>query len=140
MKKKKSFVSKQTYMHIIYIEFYISVWMISYLAALAGWNETDLDISWKGKESKIVFCFTHHPRTENSKLNAWSLEARFMVGYINTLIKISCVSFYLQAVFRRYLRPEKDYLSFSLIYKKGERSLDLVWIHIHFEFKFVNFI
>ena len=49
-----------------------------------------------------------------------------MVGYINTLIKISCVSFYLQAVFRRYLRPEKDYLSFSLIYKKGERSLDLV--------------
>ncbi|KAK7243074.1 hypothetical protein RIF29_37858 [Crotalaria pallida] len=30
------------------------------------------------------------------------------------------------AVFRRYLRPEKDYLSFSLIYKKGERSLDLI--------------
>ncbi|GAB4843118.1 hypothetical protein Ancab_013094 [Ancistrocladus abbreviatus] len=30
------------------------------------------------------------------------------------------------AVFRRYLRPEKDYLSFSLIYKNGERSLDLI--------------
>ncbi|KAF1897909.1 hypothetical protein Lal_00032671 [Lupinus albus] len=30
------------------------------------------------------------------------------------------------AVFRRYLRPEKDYLSFSLIHKKGERSLDLI--------------
>ncbi|MCH88843.1 E3 ubiquitin-protein ligase HERC2-like, partial [Trifolium medium] len=30
------------------------------------------------------------------------------------------------AVFRRFLRPEKDYLSFSLIYKKGERSLDLI--------------
>ncbi|XP_027366285.1 PH, RCC1 and FYVE domains-containing protein 1-like [Abrus precatorius] len=30
------------------------------------------------------------------------------------------------AVFRRYLRPEKDYLSFSLIFKKGERSLDLI--------------
>ncbi|KAG2617793.1 PH, RCC1 and FYVE domains-containing protein 1-like [Panicum virgatum] len=30
------------------------------------------------------------------------------------------------AVFRRFLRPEKDYLSFSLIYKKGQRSLDLV--------------
>ncbi|RDX68758.1 PH, RCC1 and FYVE domains-containing protein 1, partial [Mucuna pruriens] len=30
------------------------------------------------------------------------------------------------AVFKRYLRPEKDYLSFSLIYKKGERSLDLI--------------
>lgn len=30
------------------------------------------------------------------------------------------------AVFRRYLRPEKDYLSFSLIYKNSERSLDLI--------------
>uniref|UniRef100_A0A804Q510 Regulator of chromosome condensation (RCC1) family protein n=1 Tax=Zea mays TaxID=4577 RepID=A0A804Q510_MAIZE len=30
------------------------------------------------------------------------------------------------AVFRRFLRPEKDYLSFSLIYKNGQRSLDLV--------------
>ncbi|CAJ2673854.1 unnamed protein product [Trifolium pratense] len=30
------------------------------------------------------------------------------------------------AVFRRFLRPEKDYLSFSLIHKKGERSLDLI--------------
>lgn len=30
------------------------------------------------------------------------------------------------AVFRRYLRPEKDYLSFSLIYNKGKRSLDLI--------------
>ncbi|KAL6849003.1 hypothetical protein ACP4OV_021586 [Aristida adscensionis] len=29
-------------------------------------------------------------------------------------------------VFRRFLRPEKDYLSFSLIYKNGQRSLDLV--------------
>lgn len=32
----------------------------------------------------------------------------------------------LQAVFQRYLRPEKDYLSFSLIYNNGKRSLDLV--------------
>lgn len=30
------------------------------------------------------------------------------------------------AVFRRFLRPEKDYLSFSLIYKNGQRSLDLL--------------
>ncbi|XP_047335805.1 PH, RCC1 and FYVE domains-containing protein 1-like [Impatiens glandulifera] len=30
------------------------------------------------------------------------------------------------AVFRRYLRPEKEYLSFSLIYNNGERSLDLI--------------
>jgi hypothetical protein len=31
-----------------------------------------------------------------------------------------------QAVFQRYLRPEKDYVSFSLIYNNGKRSLDLV--------------
>ncbi|KAF5807639.1 putative regulator of chromosome condensation 1/beta-lactamase-inhibitor protein II [Helianthus annuus] len=30
------------------------------------------------------------------------------------------------AVFRRYLRPDKDYLSFSLIYNNGKRSLDLI--------------
>ncbi|MBA0864601.1 hypothetical protein Goshw_004534 [Gossypium schwendimanii] len=30
------------------------------------------------------------------------------------------------AVFQRYLRPEKDYLSFSLIYNNGKRSHDLV--------------
>ncbi|KAL5781708.1 hypothetical protein ACOSP7_006737 [Xanthoceras sorbifolium] len=30
------------------------------------------------------------------------------------------------AVFKRYLRPEKDYLSFSLVYNNGERSLDLI--------------
>ncbi|KAB2635159.1 hypothetical protein D8674_025693 [Pyrus ussuriensis x Pyrus communis] len=34
------------------------------------------------------------------------------------------------AVFQRYLRPEKDYLSFSLPCNNGKRSLDLaqVWI------------
>ncbi|KAL3840104.1 hypothetical protein ACJIZ3_024695 [Penstemon smallii] len=30
------------------------------------------------------------------------------------------------AVFQRYLRPDKDYLSFSLIYNDGKRSLDLI--------------
>ncbi|KAE9618205.1 putative chromatin regulator PHD family [Lupinus albus] len=30
------------------------------------------------------------------------------------------------AVFRRYLQPEKDYLSFSLLYNNGERTLDLI--------------
>nr|XP_043627387.1 PH, RCC1 and FYVE domains-containing protein 1-like [Erigeron canadensis] len=29
-------------------------------------------------------------------------------------------------VFKRYRRPEKEYLSFSLIYENGERSLDLI--------------
>ncbi|KAK7279227.1 hypothetical protein RJT34_24273 [Clitoria ternatea] len=45
-------------------------------------------------------------------------------------LKLSSVSHIIPgqrtAVFRRFLRPEKDYLSFSLIHKKGERSLDLI--------------
>ncbi|XP_010532647.1 PREDICTED: uncharacterized protein LOC104808625 [Tarenaya hassleriana] len=45
-------------------------------------------------------------------------------------LKLSAVSKILPgqrtAVFRRYLRPEKDYLSFSLLYNNGERSLDLI--------------
>ncbi|CAO2834054.1 unnamed protein product [Amaranthus hypochondriacus] len=45
-------------------------------------------------------------------------------------IKLSCVSRIIPgqrtAVFRRYLRPDKDYLSFSLIYNNGKRSLDLI--------------
>lgn len=31
-----------------------------------------------------------------------------------------------QAVFKRFLRPDKDYLSFSLLYNNAKRSLDLV--------------
>ncbi|XP_048446257.1 PH, RCC1 and FYVE domains-containing protein 1-like isoform X2 [Pyrus x bretschneideri] len=34
------------------------------------------------------------------------------------------------AVFHRYLRPEKDYLSFSLPYNNGTRSLDLGGKHL----------
>lgn len=45
-------------------------------------------------------------------------------------IKISCFSRIIPgqrtAVFKRYLRPDKDYLSFSLIYNNGKRSLDLI--------------
>lgn len=38
----------------------------------------------------------------------------------------------MQPVFKRYLRPEKEYLSFSLIYNNGERSLDLVGEIVNF--------
>lgn len=45
-------------------------------------------------------------------------------------LKLACVSKIIPgqrtAVFQRYLRPEKDYLSFSLIYNNGKRSLDLI--------------
>ncbi|CAN6444906.1 unnamed protein product [Victoria cruziana] len=45
-------------------------------------------------------------------------------------LKIASVSIIIPGqrtpIFKRYLCPEKDYLSFSLIYDNGERSLDLV--------------
>lgn len=56
----------------------------------------------------------------------------------------------IQAVFRRYLCSEKEYLSFSLIYNNGERSLDLVSktkpLHFecnilsHCDFRFSSFV
>lgn len=39
---------------------------------------------------------------------------------------MTVMNFLPQAVFQRYLRPDKEYLSFSLIYNNGKRSLDLV--------------
>jgi len=45
------------------------------------------------------------------------------------------VTIYLKVVFRRYLQPEKDYLSFSLVYNNGERTLDLVRKHIDSAFQ-----
>ncbi|KAA8548816.1 hypothetical protein F0562_000500 [Nyssa sinensis] len=46
------------------------------------------------------------------------------------ILKLSSVSRIIPgqrtAVFRRYSRPEKEYLSFSLLYNNGERSLDLI--------------
>ncbi|WOK94635.1 hypothetical protein Cni_G03340 [Canna indica] len=45
-------------------------------------------------------------------------------------LKLTSVSRIIQgqrtSVFQRYLRPDKDYLSFSLIYDEGKRSLDLI--------------
>ncbi|XP_014496784.1 PH, RCC1 and FYVE domains-containing protein 1-like [Vigna radiata var. radiata] len=45
-------------------------------------------------------------------------------------LKLSSVSHIISgqrtAVFRRYLQPEKNYLSFSLVYNNGERTLDLI--------------
>ncbi|RDX95872.1 PH, RCC1 and FYVE domains-containing protein 1, partial [Mucuna pruriens] len=50
---------------------------------------------------------------------------RFLSLY---LIAYNTMAFFVinKAVFQRYLRPEKDYLSFSLIYSNGKRSLDLI--------------
>jgi hypothetical protein len=59
-----------------------------------------------------------------SVINELTVEKCFISTFLFSLFLISLII--VQAVFQRYLRPEKDYVSFSLIYNNGKRSLDLV--------------
>ncbi|KAM0934716.1 putative chromatin regulator PHD family [Dioscorea sansibarensis] len=54
----------------------------------------------------------------------WFSHKKERTIYLSSVIRI--IPGQRTAVFRRFLRPEKDYLSFSIIYKNGERSLDLI--------------
>ena len=116
-------------------------------------------IARRRKKFEAIYHLKNHPWSKNCELTsifmhkrllsiaifyliAWSLK--FSLGtWWNSLICYYC---WLQAVFRRYKCPEKDHLSFSLIYKNGDRSLDLVgcnskspifhflmdWLHFRF--------
>ncbi|KAE8731548.1 hypothetical protein F3Y22_tig00002799pilonHSYRG00132 [Hibiscus syriacus] len=61
-----------------------------------------------------------------------SLVSRIIPGQRTAVLKDICGQLGVYhsrtrtAVFKRYLRPEKEYLSFSLIYNNGDRSLDLI--------------
>ncbi|KAJ0968612.1 hypothetical protein J5N97_025529 [Dioscorea zingiberensis] len=54
----------------------------------------------------------------------WFSRKKERTIYLSSVIRI--IPGQRTAVFKRFLRPEKDYLSFSIIYKNGERSLDLI--------------
>ncbi|KAG4941618.1 hypothetical protein JHK87_045489 [Glycine soja] len=75
-----------------------------------------------GRKGKPKFCPFRLSHDESSLI--WITSS----GERN--LKLSSVSRIIPgqrtAVFQRYLRPEKDYLSFSLIYSNGKRSLDLI--------------
>ncbi|KAL5122934.1 PH, RCC1 and FYVE domains-containing protein 1 [Glycine soja] len=75
-----------------------------------------------GRKGKPKFCPFRLSNDESSLI--WITSS----GERN--LKLSSVSRIIPgqrtAVFQRYLRPEKDYLSFSLIYSNGKRSLDLI--------------
>ncbi|KAK7315201.1 hypothetical protein VNO77_33737 [Canavalia gladiata] len=75
-----------------------------------------------GRKGKPKFCPFRLSNDESSLI--WITSS----GERN--LKLSSVSRIIPgqrtAVFQRYLRPEKDYLSFSLIYNNGKRSLDLI--------------
>lgn len=75
-----------------------------------------------GRKGKPKFCSFRLSNDETSLIWVSSTGERSL--------KLSSVSRIIPgqrtAVFQRYLRPEKDYLSFSLIYNNGKRSLDLI--------------
>ncbi|KAL3513840.1 hypothetical protein ACH5RR_026557 [Cinchona calisaya] len=75
-----------------------------------------------GRKGKPKFCAFRLSTDESSLIWISSRGER--------ILKLASVSRIIPgqrtAVFQRYLRPEKDYLSFSLIYNNGKRSLDLI--------------
>ncbi|KAI9086585.1 hypothetical protein K1719_031446 [Acacia pycnantha] len=75
-----------------------------------------------GRKGKPKFCPFRLSNDESSLV--WissSGERRLKLSSVSRIIPGQRT-----AVFQRYLRPEKDYLSFSLIYNNGKRSLDLI--------------
>ncbi|KAF7812954.1 PH, RCC1 and FYVE domains-containing protein 1 [Senna tora] len=75
-----------------------------------------------GRKGKPKFCPVRLSTDESSLI--WissSGERRLKLSSVSRIIPGQRT-----AVFQRYLRPEKDYLSFSLIYNNGKRSLDLI--------------
>ncbi|KAI3672864.1 hypothetical protein L6452_38964 [Arctium lappa] len=75
-----------------------------------------------GRKGKPKFCPFRLSHDESSLI--WissSGERRLKLTLVSRIIPGQRT-----AVFRRYLRPDKDYLSFSLIYNNGKRSLDLI--------------
>ncbi|KAK9110447.1 hypothetical protein Sjap_018507 [Stephania japonica] len=75
-----------------------------------------------GRKGKPKFCPFRLSNDESSLIWLSSGEER--------TLKLACVTKIIPGqrtpVFQRHLRPEKDYLSFSLIYNNGKRSLDLI--------------
>lgn len=83
-------------------------------------------LSWSRKEPKAIFSFKNYSWPENCELMIICLDFFHLSTRYTVIYKLLPVDMSMQPVFKRYLRPEKEYLSFSLIYNNGERSLDLV--------------
>ncbi|KAM6542486.1 hypothetical protein CsatB_006933 [Cannabis sativa] len=75
-----------------------------------------------GRKGKPKFCPFRLSNDETSLI--WHSSNGERILKLGTVSRI--IPGQRTAVFQRYLRPEKDYLSFSLIYNNGKRSLDLI--------------
>ncbi|XP_048436832.1 PH, RCC1 and FYVE domains-containing protein 1 [Pyrus x bretschneideri] len=74
-----------------------------------------------GRKGKPKFCPFRLSTDESSLIWISSSERSLKLASVTRIVPGQRT-----AVFQRYLRPEKDYLSFSLIYNNGKRSLDLI--------------
>ncbi|KAL2325740.1 hypothetical protein Fmac_024798 [Flemingia macrophylla] len=98
-----------------------------------GSYERDIEqalIALKKGTQLVKYCRKGKPKFCSFRLSSDETKLIWISHGKEKSLKLSTVSHIIPgqrtAVFNRYLRPEKDYLSFSLIYKKGERSLDLI--------------
>nr|KYP60999.1 putative E3 ubiquitin-protein ligase HERC2 [Cajanus cajan] len=98
-----------------------------------GSHERDIEqalIALKKGTQLVKYCRKGKPKFCSFRLSSDETKLIWISHGKEKCLKLSSVSHIIPgqrtAVFNRYLRPEKDYLSFSLIYKKGERSLDLI--------------
>ncbi|CAN6543587.1 unnamed protein product [Malus baccata var. baccata] len=74
-----------------------------------------------GRKGKPKFCPFRLSTDESTLIWVSSSERSLKLASVTRIVPGQRT-----AVFQRYLRPEKDYLSFSLIYNNGKRSLDLI--------------
>ncbi|KAM1682803.1 hypothetical protein EV1_033714 [Malus domestica] len=74
-----------------------------------------------GRKGKPKFCPFRLSTDESTLIWISSSERSLKLASVTRIVPGQRT-----AVFQRYLRPEKDYLSFSLIYNNGKRSLDLI--------------
>lgn len=105
------------------------------MADLANYAYSDRDIdqaliALKRGTQLIKYCRKGKPKCRAFRLSADETHLIWFSHGEEKSLKLSLVSKIIPGqrtvVFRRHLRPEKDHLSFSLIYNNGDRSLDLI--------------
>ncbi|KAL8459004.1 hypothetical protein ACS0TY_036472 [Phlomoides rotata] len=87
-------------------------------------------IALKKGTQLIKYCRKRKPKFRTFRLSTDETKLIWYSHGAERHLKLSSVKRIIPGqrtpVFKRFLRPEKEYLSFSLIYDNGERSLDLI--------------
>ncbi|KAK4434531.1 PH, RCC1 and FYVE domains-containing protein 1 [Sesamum alatum] len=105
------------------------------MADLASYGNPDRDveqalIALKKGTQLLKYCRTGRPKFRTFRLSSDETTLIWYSKGQEKHLKLSSVSRIIPGqrtpVFKRFLRPDKEYLSFSLIYNDGERSLDLI--------------